>query len=323
MRKIDLHEYLNIEKQDEGVITLIDDEYHDNFGYQWNRFSKLQLDSYNGSNESEDRLTNQSELSSEDFNGKVVLEIGAGNGRFTEILLNFGARVIAVDFSSAIYANYKNHERSAKEGNLLCIRGSLFDLPLEKSSIDIVLCYGVIQHTGNNKLALDTLSSFVSKRGLLLVDIYSNSLKHYNPWVYLIRPIFSKLITNNEKRMEIVEKFVNLVFSFQVKLLTYLRGKKGILRFLRYFINRSPNSVYGINLYLEGKVSLEHARDWSICDTNDAWTPQHDEPVSFVEWTKLILDINNKYNFSTNVIKDCGQGSCAVLKKKYVEFIER
>ena len=266
MRKIDLHEYLNIEKQDEGVITLIDDEYHDNFGYQWNRFSKLQLDSYNGSNESEDRLTNQSELSSEDFNGKVVLEIGAGNGRFTEILLNFGARVIAVDFSSAIYANYKNHERSAKEG-------------------------------------------------LLLVDIYSNSLKHYNPWVYLIRPIFSKLITNNEKRMEIVEKFVNLVFSLQVKLLTYLRGKKGILRFLRYFVNRSPNSVYGINLYLEGKVSLEHARDWSICDTNDAWTPQHDEPVSFVEWTKLILDINNKYNFSTNVIKDCGQGSCAVLKK--------
>lgn len=317
MIKTNLHEYLNIESPDEGVINLIVDEYHDNFGYQWNRFNKLQLDSHNGSSESEDRLLNQSEFSREDFNGKVVLEVGAGNGRFTEILLNLGAKVIAVDFSSAIYANYKNHQRSAKEGNLLCVRGNLFDLPLEKLSFDIVLCYGVIQHTGNNELALDTLSSFVSEEGHLLIDIYSNSLKHYNPWVYLIRPIFSYLITNNEKRMEIVEKFVNFVFSFQVKLLTYLRNKKGILRYLRYFVNRSPNSVYGINLYLEGKVSLEHAKDWSVCDTNDAWTPQHDDPVSFAQWNKLISGIKNKYNFSTEVIKDCGQGSCAVLKKEH------
>jgi 2-polyprenyl-3-methyl-5-hydroxy-6-metoxy-1,4-benzoquinol methylase len=317
MIKMNLHEYLNIESTDEGVINLIDDEYHDNFGYQWNRFNKLQLDSHNGSRESEDRLINQSEFSREDFNGKVVLEVGAGNGRFTEILLNLGAKVVAVDFSSAIYSNYKNHERSVKEGNLLCVRGSLFDLPLEKLSFDIVLCYGVIQHTGNNELALDTLSSFVSEGGHLLIDIYSNSLKHYNPWVYLIRPIFSYLITNNEKRMEIVEKFVNFVFSFQVKLLTYLRNKKGILRYLRYFVNRSPNSVYGINLYLEGKVSLEHAKDWSVCDTNDAWTPQHDDPVSFTQWNKLISGIKNKYNFSTEVIKDCGQGSCAVLKKEH------
>ena len=91
MIKTNLHEYLNIESSDEGVINLIDDEYHDNFGYQWNRFNKLQLDSHNGSSESEDRLINQSEFSHEDFNGKVVLEVGAGNGRFTEILLKLGA----------------------------------------------------------------------------------------------------------------------------------------------------------------------------------------------------------------------------------------
>ena len=315
MEKVNLHKFLKISNSKKGVITLLDDEYHDNFGYQWNKFSKLQLDSHNGSKESENRLINQSELSREDFSGKVVLEIGAGNGRFTEILLNFGSQVISVDFSSAIYANYENHKRSIEEGNLICIRGNLFDLPIEQSSFDIVLCYGVIQHTGNNKLALETLSSYVSDEGLMLVDIYSNNIKHYNPWIYLIRPIFSKLIRTNEKRMEFVERFVNLIFPFQVNLLTYLRNKKGILRFLRYFINRSPNSVYGINLYLEGKISLKHARDWSICDTNDAWTPQHDKPVSFSEWTRLISDIKNKYNFSTNVIKDCGQGNCAVLKR--------
>ena len=310
-----LQDYLTTDFPDDGVLTLLEDEYHDNFGYQWNRFNKLQLDSHNGSNESESRLLNQSELSLEDFAGKVILEVGAGNGRFTEILLKYGAKVIAIDYSSAIYANYENHLQSAKEGNLLCIRGNLFDLPIKKSSFDLVLCYGVIQHTGNNKLALETLSSFVKSEGKLLIDIYSNSLKHYNPWVYLIRPFFSRFVKGDEKRIQVVESFVNLIFPIQVRLLRFLHNKKGILRFLRYFINRSPNSVYGINLFLDGKISIEHAKDWSICDTNDAWTPQHDDPVSFSKWTSLISGINDKYNFSTIVIKDCGQGSCAVLKR--------
>ena len=210
----------------EGVLTLLEDEYHDNFGYQWNRFSKLQLDSHNGSKESENRLVNQSELLPEYYKEKVVLEIGAGKGRFTEILHNFGAQVISVDFSSAIYANYENHKKYAGKGDLLCIRGNLFDLPIEQSSFDIVLCYGVIQHTGNNKLALETLSSYVKDGGLMLVDIYSNNIKHYNPWIYLIRPIFSKLVRTNEKRMKFVERFINFIFPIQVKLLTYLNNKR-------------------------------------------------------------------------------------------------
>ena len=314
MSKVDLHNYLNVSQSDEGVLALIEDQYHDNFGYQWNRFSKLQLDSYNGSKESENRLINQSEMSQEDFKGKVVLEIGAGNGRFTEILLKFGAQVVSVDFSSAIYSNYENHKQNAQEGDLLCIRGNLFDLPIKRSSFDIVLCYGVIQHTGNNKLALETLSSYVKDGGLMLVDIYSNNIKHYNPWIYLIRPIFSRLVRTNEKRMKFVEKFVNFMFPIQVKLLSFLKNKKGVFKFLKYFINRSPNSVYGINLYLNGNISLDDAKDWSICDTNDAWTPQHDDPVSFSQWEKLIMAINNQYNFSTVLIKDCGQGNCAVMK---------
>ena len=104
------------------------------------------------------------------------------------------------------------------------------------------------------------------------------------------------------------------MFPIQVKLLSFLKNKKGAFKFLRYFINRSPNSVYGINLYLNGNISLDDAKDWSICDTNDAWTPLHDDPVSFSQWKKLIIAINNQYNFSTVVIKDCGQGNCAVMK---------
>jgi len=314
MTDTSISKLLLVDHVGDEVLSLIQESYHENFGYQWNKFNKLQLDSFNGSSESRDRLMEQSELSSNDFKDKTILEIGAGNGRFTEILLDFGAKVIAVDFSSAIYANYRNNLDNVKAGNLLCIRGDVFDLPLEKSSFDYVICYGVIQHTGDNKKCLDVLASYVNDSGSLLVDIYSNSLKDYNPWIYLIRPFFSR-IRSDERRMEIVSKFVDFVFPLQVKILTFLQNRSGIFKYLRYFFNRSPNSVYGINLFLDGKISIENAKDWSICDTNDAWTPRHDDPVSFTKWNELIHSLSDKYRFSVDCIKKCGQGNCATLRK--------
>ena len=311
---MDLKDYLTIKPNNESVTVCIEDTYHDNWGLQWNRFNKLQLDSFNGATESCNRLLNESELQPEDFNGKTILEVGAGNGRFTEILLQFGARVIALDYSTAIYANQKNHEEFVKNGKLLCLRGDLFELPIKTQSFDIVICYGVIQHTGNNERCLDTLACYVKPDGLLLVDIYSNSLRHYNPWVYFIRPFFSKFSTL-EKRMEFVERFVNRIFPYQLKILGFLHNRSGIFKYLKYIVNRSPNSVYGINLFLEGKISIENAKDWSICDTYDAWTPNHDHPVSRRRWKKLLSKLAESQSMRVKLEKECGQGNCAVLEK--------
>ena len=314
MKEVNLNSLLTTENHNDGVLSYVVETYHENFGYQWNKFNKLQLDSFNGSSESKDRLLEQSELLPEDFNNKTILEVGAGNGRFTEILLSFGAKVLAVDYSTAIYANYDNNLESVRSNKLVCIRGDVFDLPIKQESFDYVICYGVIQHTGDNEKCLNTLAKYVHKSGSLLVDIYSNSLKDFNPWIYMIRPFFSK-INSDEKRMRIVSKFVDLVFPIQLKILSLLHNKSGLLKFIRYFVNRSPNSVYGINLYLDGKISIEHAREWSICDTNDAWTPKHDDPVSFKNWKRLINNLALRYSFHIKTIKKCGQGNCATLKK--------
>ena len=79
---------------------------------------------------------------------------------------------------------------------------------------------------------------------------------------------------------------------------------------------RSPNSVYGINLYLSGKISLEHAKEWSLCDTFDAWMPKHDHPVSFRKWKKMINQLSISKNLKVLTIKECGQGNCASLRSK-------
>jgi len=295
------------------VINNKKDDYHDNFGFQWNKFNKLQLDSFNGSTESYDRLIDQSQLSASDFKNKSVLEVGAGNGRFTEVLLKLGAKVVSVDYSSAIYANFENNNIAIKNEDLICIQSDMFDMPVKEKSFDIVICYGVIQHTGRNEDALNHLVNYVSSNGKLLVDIYSNSLRHFNPWIYAIRPFFSR-IKSNEKKFNFVKNFVNFIFPIQLYLLKLVYGKGGIYKYIRYFLYRAPNSVYGINLYLSGKISLEHAKDWSLCDTFDAWMPKHDHPVSMKKWKSMISDLASSRNLDILCIKECGQGNCASLK---------
>lgn len=295
----------------------VDGEYHSNFGLQWNKFSKIQLDSLNGSDESENRLRIQSKLDLNNLSGKTILEIGAGNGRFTEIFLKYGARVISVDYSSAIDANLSNHVRYLAQDKYFPIQADLFNLPLKAQSFDMVFCYGVIQHTGDNSRALLELSKYPALNGRLFIDIYSNGIKHFNPLIYMIRPFFSLLKISDERRLGIVEKFVKTVFPFQLKILTFLHDRVGLYKYLKYIINRSPNSVYGINLYLDGKVNLDIAYQWCVMDTFDAWAPKHDHPVSKKRWGKLVAKLEN-YGFKVDDIDISGQGHTASLTRIYL-----
>src|ERR1035437_1824886 len=83
--------------------------YTSSFGIQWALFPKTQLDSYSKLDISQARLRRcLGESLWNDLRGKLVLEVGAGAGRFTEILLAQGARVVSVDLSDAVEINAAN-----------------------------------------------------------------------------------------------------------------------------------------------------------------------------------------------------------------------
>jgi hypothetical protein len=104
------------------------------------------------------------------------------------------------------------------------------------------------------------------------------------------------------------------MFPIQLYLIKKVFNKGGIYKYIRYFLYRSPNSVYGINLYLSGKISLDIAKEWDILNTFDAWMPQHDHPVSFKKWSKMIQEVVKTKSFDIVSMKECGQGNCATLK---------
>ena len=84
-------------------------------------------------------------FSADELDGKTVLDMGCGPGRFTDVALTMGARVIALDYSSAIDAAQANF--AGKEADVLFIQGDALKLPLKTDSVDYVFTIGVLHHT--------------------------------------------------------------------------------------------------------------------------------------------------------------------------------
>ena len=90
-----------------GIQVVPETNYADNFGEQWNHFRLTQLDSYAGHPISADRFWAATNWKPKDLKGKTIIDIGCGAGRFAEIALKAGTKVIAVDYSSAVEACYR------------------------------------------------------------------------------------------------------------------------------------------------------------------------------------------------------------------------
>jgi hypothetical protein len=102
------------------------ESYAAGFGLQWTAHPRTQLDSATGTRISGDRLS-RCVGGLERVAGRSVLEVGCGAGRFTEVLLDAGARVFACDLSRAVEANHANFRGRA--AHFVC-QADLMALPI-------------------------------------------------------------------------------------------------------------------------------------------------------------------------------------------------
>ena len=128
--------------------------YTDDFGFQWKKFFKTQLDSYTGLAITEDRLKRCVNEPLENLKEKLILEAGSGAGRFTEILLKHGSIVHSFDFSLVVDANARNN---SKNHNLTLVQADIRKIPFEKNKYNLVICLGVLQHTPDPNESIKSL----------------------------------------------------------------------------------------------------------------------------------------------------------------------
>jgi SAM-dependent methyltransferase len=240
------------------------ENYASGFGLQWNTYRRTQLDSFTGIPISAERLKRIAGGTLEMFQGKTVLEAGCGAGRFTEIMLDSGANVWAVDLSTAVDANYENCHN--KPGYTVC-QADILSLPFAPGQFDIVVCIGTIQHTPSPEKTIQALCSQVKPGGLLLIDHYT-----YGYPVTFFRKHIRKFLLNKDETfsMRFVQLITNLLWPFHV-VLYKARKIKGVGCIQRYFIQWSPVVDYQDAYPALGSKLLYQ---WAVLDTHDTLTDQ-------------------------------------------------
>ena len=251
------------------------ENYADSFGLQWNRFAKTQLDSFLGSNRSRDRFLNETLWDESHLKGKLVLDAGCGSGRFSEIALNLGARLITVDYSSAVEAASVN----LTSDNLLVVQADLADLPLPNESLDFIYCIGVLQHTQSPENIVAELFRCLKPGGEITLTFYENSSWHVRLYSkYIVRP-FTKRIPN-----KLLLSFIDHSSWIWFPITTFLfRMPRPIPRILRFII---PIANYVEYSY----ANTSDARAEAILDTFDMLSPAYDKPIKKAEILKWVSD---------------------------------
>jgi SAM-dependent methyltransferase len=156
-----------------GVPRFVDSQHYvGSFGYQWRRHRKTQYVTARQTI-TEREFREKTGLGPEDVRGKLLLDVGVGNGRYADIALRWGARVVGVDLSLAVLSARAN---LAPYGDRVSIaQADLFRLPFQEQTFDAVYSIGVLHHTPSTRGAFRSVARFVKPGGPVAIGIYKYS----------------------------------------------------------------------------------------------------------------------------------------------------
>jgi SAM-dependent methyltransferase len=251
-----------------GAYRLVqDDNYTQNFGYQWNKFADIQIDrEQKNMQQSYNRFFAETGWDKEDLQGKNVLEVGSGAGRFSQIVLDYtNANLFSVDYSNAVEANFKNNGQH--KDRLHLYQASVYEMPFAKAQFDKVFCFGVIQHTPDVQKTVESIISMAKPGAEVVIDFYC-----VNGWwtkiqaKYILRPITKKW--SNEKLLKKIEKNVDWMIAA-----TTFFNKIGVGKYINRFI-----PICDIKGTIPRGLSKAAIREWCVLDTFDMFSPEYDQP---------------------------------------------
>ncbi len=264
------------------------ENYAENFGFQWNHYSRTQYDEQSGSPVSQERFEKETKWP-RNLPGETVLEVGCGSGRFTTHALQTGATVASFDFSNAVEANYASNGHCE---NLLLVQASVYDMPFRSDSFDKAFCLGVLQHTPDPSASFARIVDCLKPGGQIASDCYAKDVIH---WLlhpkYWVRPFIKN--RDNRKLLDSVKKYINILWP------------------LARVVNRIPvlgrpiNSRLLVPFYAEQFPTADDQtlKELSCLETFDMLSPVYDLPQSlktFRRWHEScgLTDVDVHYGYN-------------------------
>jgi SAM-dependent methyltransferase len=240
--------------------------YTDNFGMQWNKFRRTQLDSHSGQPISADRFWKQTGWKPEDIAERYVLDAGCGAGRFAEVALEAGARLVALDYSNAVdacYANLKQHR------NLNVVQGDICALPFAKGLFPYIYSFGVLMCTPSTERSFAELPPMLAPGGRLCVDFYGLQFGTVFHAKWVCRPFTSRL--QPQTLLKVLQSAVPVMLPIS----QLLGAIPGLGRYLKRLLPvANYTGVYPLN--------ADQLKEWALLDTFDMLAPKYDhlEPTA-------------------------------------------
>ena len=236
--------------------------YADTFGFEWNYFSKTQLDSANGTTQSRDTFIVKTGWTLEELRGKKILDAGCGMGRFSEIATIAGAEVYAVDLSSAVEAARENLKQFE---NVRVFQADIFNLPFFDETFDYIFSIGVLYHTPSTEKAFKALTRLLKTNGKISIWVYSKNI-HKLGWMR--SQLYRKITTRLSEEL----------------LLMKLCRIAGPL----YYVHRIP--IFGKVSHFFLPISIHSNLEWRILDTFDWYSPKYQWKHTYGELEQWFKD---------------------------------
>jgi len=161
------------------------------FGFEWRQFSRFGWDDPTFHRERESRtFLRKSLLRPEELAGRLVLDAGCGNGRYTYQAARHGAEVVGMDLSVGVDAAQENTEGHP---GIHIIQGDIFRPPLRPETFDAIFSIGVLMHTGDPAGGIKALVACLAPRGSLTVHLYHRGNPVYETVDRLLRQWTTRL----------------------------------------------------------------------------------------------------------------------------------
>jgi 2-polyprenyl-3-methyl-5-hydroxy-6-metoxy-1,4-benzoquinol methylase/uncharacterized protein YbaR (Trm112 family) len=234
-----------------GIPRFIPDAgYAKNFGFEWTVHRTTQLDT-GRSHDSENAMRAKTGLTPGDLRGRLVLDVGCGSGRFSEVATRWGSTVVGIDLSEAVDACQQN---LGDRPNMHIVQANIFHLPFRPETFDVVFSIGVLHHTPDCRKAFETAASFVKPGGEIAIWLYST-----HPRTLMSDPL-RRVTTRLPKRLLYALAHVAVPL---------------------YYVYRIP--LLGKLFFILMPISLDRRPRWRILDTYDWYSPIYQSKHTYPE----------------------------------------
>src|SRR5215469_1133168 len=211
-------------RRENGLMRFVDTQFYaSSFGYQWQRYPRVQWGEL-----SEKTFDRKTGFDRSRLQGKLVLDVGCGTGRFVDVVSRSGARAVGIDLSAAAEVAARN---LSDRPNVTIYQADVFHLPFKPESFDFIYSIGVLHHTPDCKQAFESLVPLLKPGGQIAIWLYSA----YDKWYRMAdsyRAVTSRMPAPWLRGLCQVARPMYYVYHGIRKIPLAGRAASGVLRFL-------------------------------------------------------------------------------------------